>query len=263
MDSNMNQSAPDGRFPGLQGAHNFRDVGGYPTTDGRQVATGRVFRSGTLAALTDADHAILSSLGIRVICDFRSNRERANKPSRFAENVAFDIWVRDHEMSAGDLVGKLSEPGVDPERSRQVMIDAYRTLPYEQADSYRELFRRIAADDMPLVFHCSAGKDRTGIAAALLLDILGVARETVIEDYVLTDLFFEQLVSVIGNDPSWARLANVDPSVWAPMMRADNAYIEMMFQTIEQTHGSSEGFLREAMGLDSDVITAVRDNLLV
>jgi protein-tyrosine phosphatase len=260
MDKAMTQMAED--EPALTGAHNFRDIGGHATLGGQRVARGKLFRSGTLAALTDADHAVLDRLGIRVVCDLRSTRERASRPSRFAETASFTQWSRDHETSAGDLVRALAAPGADAQMSRRLMIEAYRTLPYEQAESYGEMFRRIAANDLPLVFHCSAGKDRTGIAAALLLDVLGVPRATVVADYVATDRFIDELVTIIQEDPSWGRLGAVPTSVWEPMVRADPVYIETMFATVEQAHGSAAGFLRDEAGLDDSAIEAVRRNLL-
>jgi len=260
MDKQMTPMAEDA--PILTGAHNFRDIGGYETADGQRVARGKVYRSGTLATLTDADHAELDRLGIRVICDFRSTRERAARPSRFPETAAYIQWSRDHETSAGDLVRALAAPGADAAMTRQLMIEAYRTLPYEQADSYGETFRRIAAGDLPLVFHCSAGKDRTGIAAALLLDVLGVPRATVVEDFAISDRFMAALVTIIQEDSSWGRLGAVPVEVWEPMVRADPVYIETMFACVEQAHGSAAGFLRNAAGLDESDIAALRRNLL-
>jgi protein-tyrosine phosphatase len=250
------------RVVALAGGHNFRDIGGYATTDGRGVAWGKVFRSGTMADLTDADHATLEPLGIVAICDFRSNRERRHRPSRLGDS-AVEPWSRDHETSAADLVNAMRAPGVDVTVSRGLMIELYRTMAYEQAESYRELFRRIAAGDLPIVFHCSAGKDRTGIAAALLLDVLGVDRATVVEDYVLTDRFLAGLLNLISREPDSRRYAAIDPAILAPMMRADPVYIETMFDTIEQRHGSSAGFLAEVLGMDAAAVAGLRDRLLV
>jgi protein-tyrosine phosphatase len=254
--------SPDDRTPGLTGAHNFRDIGGYAAAGG-QVVRGKVFRSGTLAALTDDDHAVMDALGIKVICDFRSTRERRDKPSRFAPAATFEILARDHETSAADLIRAMAAPGATPETSRQKMIDAYRILPYEQAESYTGFFNRIVAGDMPIVFHCSAGKDRTGIAAALLLDVLGVARETVIEDYMVTDRFIDGLVTIIKNDPGSRRLEAIPEYIWAPLVTADRAYIETMFETVEARHGNAEGFMREVLGMDDAAMAALRRQLVV
>lgn len=247
----------------MEGGHNFRDIGGYPTQDGRQVATGLVFRSGTMSELNDRDHALLDAIGLQVICDLRSNNERQRRPSRFREAATFEIWSRDYQMSTGDLLEVMREPGATPQDLRERMIAAYRTLAYEQAPSYRELFLRIANGSLPLVFHCAAGKDRTGIAAALLLDLLGVSRDLVSADYALTDQSFSRGCELVAKDPIGDRFAGVDPKVWEPLMRADPAYLGSMFDTVEARHGSGAGFLRDELGLDETIVTAIRERLLI
>lgn len=247
----------------LEGGHNFRDIGGYPAADGRSVARGLVYRSGTMSELSDRDHAVLDTLGLQLICDFRSTTERTRRPSRLPEAATYEIWSRDHKMSAGDLTEAMRRPGANSETSRRLMIEAYHDLAYEQAPSYRELFLRIAHGPLPLVFHCAAGKDRTGIAAALLLDILGVTRDLVIEDYHLTDRFFSRGCELVTKDPVGGKLAGIAPEIWEPMMRADPAYLLAMFETVEARHGSAEGFLRDELQLGDADIEAVRTRLLV
>ncbi|NWK98286.1 protein-tyrosine-phosphatase [Sphingobium lactosutens] len=247
----------------LEGGHNFRDIGGYRARDGRTVATGLVYRSGTMSELSDRDHAVLDTLGLQVICDFRSSRERSRRPSRLPEAATYEIWSRDHQMSAGDLTEAMRHPGATPEKSRQLMIEAYHDLAYEQAPSYRELFQRIAYGSLPLVFHCAAGKDRTGVAAALLLDLLGVSRDQVLADYTQTDQFFSRGCELVTKDPIASNLSGVAREIWEPMMRADPAYLGAMFDTIEARHGSAEGFIREELALDDDGVAAIRTRLLI
>lgn len=251
------------RIVPLDGGHNFRDIGGYTTRDGRRVATGLVFRSGTMCELTERDHAAFEELGLRLVYDLRSNNERSKRPSRFPEACPFEIRFRDHEMSEGDITEKIRAPGTVAASVRIMAIEAYRTLAYEQADSYKDLFLHIAYEPLPLVFHCAAGKDRTGIAAALLLEVLGVNRAEVIADYVLTDRFAPRAWDLIAQDPFGQRLTEVDRAVWAPIVRADPAYLEAMFHTLEQRHGSTLGFVREELGLGNGDIEAIRARLLV
>lgn len=251
------------RVVALAGGHNFRDIGGYPTADGRTVAWGRVFRSGTMVALSDADHLHLNTLGLRVICDLRSTRERDRRPSRLPSDASFEVWFREHETSTADLVTHLHAPDANAADTRQRIIALYPDLAYEQVPSYRELFARLAYGELPLLFHCAAGKDRTGIAAAILLDILGVSREIIREDYAFTDLFFERGCKMMLEDPAGEGLHDLDPQIWAPMMRADPAYLDAVFTTLEQRHGSSAGFLHDEIGLDADGIEAIRERLLV
>lgn len=250
------------RIVPLQGGHNFRDLGGYPTASGGRVRSGLVYRSGSLAELTPEDQQRIARLGIMVVCDFRSNHERESRPSRWPDRSVIELWTRDHETSVGDLIEALREPGASAAAIRHRMIASYRTLPYEQADSYRALFQRIAAGRLPLVFHCSAGKDRTGIAAALLLSILGVPRDTVIDDYVLTERFHEGLCRLVLADPTAARYRHVDREIWEPMLRAERAYLETAFETLEQAHGSVAGYLRDVLGIDDAMQATLRSKLV-
>jgi protein-tyrosine phosphatase len=250
------------RVVALKGGHNFRDVGGYPAADGRNTAWGMVYRSGTMAELSDSDHALLARLGLRTICDFRSSGERNRQPSRLPDPAGFEIWSRDYETSTADLVDALTRPDATATGSRALMIEMYRDLAYEQVPGYRALFERLASGALPILFHCAAGKDRTGIAAALLLDMLGVPRDVVVEDYVLTDRFFDRGCALVRSDPWADRLGGIDQAVWAPIMRADPAYIATMFETIEARHGSAEGFIRDELGLDETAIRAIRTRLL-
>jgi protein-tyrosine phosphatase len=250
------------RLVPLEGGHNFRDIGGYQTADGAWLRWGLVFRSGSMAELTPEDQERIGQLGIKVICDFRANRERETRPTRWPKTVAVDLWTRDHESSVGEFIAALRHPGVTAEAVRERMIAAYRTLPYEQGDSYRELFLRLATGQLPLVFHCSAGKDRTGIAAALLLSLLGVPRDAVIKDYLLTERFFERGCRLLLTDPSSSWFTHVDPRIWEPMMRADRAYIEAAIETLEQLHGSIEGFLHDVLGIDANMKSELRRRLI-
>lgn len=251
------------RIVPLPGGHNFRDLGGYRTADGRQVAWGQVFRSGTMARFGADDHAIMDRLGIRVVCDLRTTAERRKHPSAFHDQADYDVWARDYDMSGGNLIEVMRAPDATRDLARARMIALYHELPIEQAPSYRELFRRLAEGPLPLVFHCSAGKDRTGIGAALLLDLLGVERDAILADYAMTDLFIEPLFDIIRADPIGAELAEIDPAIWQPMMNADRDYLAAMFRAIEKDHGSVGAFLAAEVDVNEARAEAIRDRLLV
>jgi protein-tyrosine phosphatase len=250
------------RIPPLQGGHNFRDIGGYPSEDGTTVRWGRVYRSGTLAQLTEDDHFYLATLGIRVICDFRSTREREAHPTRWPNAHGVDLWARHYENSVGDLISALKRPGAEAADVRNRMIRAYKELPYEQAASYSEMFRRLAAGDLPLVFHCAAGKDRTGIAAALLLSVLGVSKDRIIEDYLLSERFFERGCELVRSDPSSGRFAHLDSVILEPIMRAEQAYLDAAFDTLVDRHGSVDKYLADELAVDHKMRVAIRRELL-
>jgi len=252
----------DGRIVALTGAFNFRDIGGYETADGQIVASRKIYRSASLARLTPEDQDEIRRLGIRTICDLRSTSERRRKPSLLPADAGIELWSRDYEMSMADLVAKMAQPGMTGDACRSFIIDSYRRLAYEQADAYRELFLRVANGGLPLLFHCAAGKDRTGIGAALLLDTLGVPRATVIEDYVLTELFLEQNVENALLSLGSGVVHGLSRQVWEPLMRAEAIYVETMFEELEAQHGSVAGFLRDVMKLDDEIPRLIRERLL-
>jgi len=250
------------RIPELEGALNFRDLGGYAAADGRTVRWNTVYRSGTTHALTPADVARLGSRGIRYAYDLRSNKERRSHPNRLREIAKLDYRYRDHESLPGDIRRLLNSPDARAEHSHQVMIDVYQHLPYEFEDAFRALFLLLTNREMPLVFNCTAGKDRTGVAAALVLTALGVARESVLEDYLLTEQFFERSCAMILHEGGAPLFGAVDRTVWEPLMRVHPDYLDAMFDQLIKDHGSVDGYLRERLGLDTERIDTVRANLL-
>lgn len=240
----------------LQGGRNFRDLGGYATEDGRRVRWGRLYRSGTMAQLTQADCEYLAGLGIRLICDLRTTGEREAAPIPWRDSAPA-YWSRDYSMSFGDLRDLIKAGLPTAEQVRQTMQAGYRHLPFEQAPAYRELFKRLAAGELPLVFNCTAGKDRTGIVAALILNVLGVPRDTILEDYVLTnELLSGHRFSADGP------LGHLSPEVIRSIMGSDPEYLRTAFAVIEERHGCIEHYLRDVLDIDAQELSAIRRELL-
>ncbi len=257
------------RLVPLEGGRNFRDLGGYETAAGARVRWGRLYRSGVLSYLSDTDHAQLATLDIRVICDLRTARERAREPTDWRQPQTEQLsW--DYDPSHTSLRTYLAQAtDYDAETTRQSMLQLYRRLPSLFTQQYRELFARLARAETPVVFHCSAGKDRTGLAAALILTSLGVPRSTVVEDYVLTDqlvdlehALFRHPRGSIGVGDEFSALSSVDPAARAPLLRAMPEYLEAAFGQIAQDHGSVEGFLHAELGVTPGVTASLRQHLL-
>jgi len=252
----------------LEGGRNFRDLGGYATQDGRRVRWGRLYRSGVLAYLTQADVAQLDSLGIRVVCDFRNARERQREVVRWTRSdLEVLSWDYDHRVVS--LRGILGFDELTPATGRAAMICMYRALPDTLADAYAALFARLAAGDLPLVFACAAGKDRTGLAAGLVLASLGVPRYLVFEDFKLTEQAIDlERVLVqrpgrgVGLDTDRRDLLTVSREARAPLLAADPEYLEAAFDTIESAHGSLEGYLRDRLGVSTTALEQMRTHLL-
>lgn len=247
----------------LEGSRNFRDLGGYATADGRHVKWGKIFRSGTLSKLTPADFDYLAGLKIRTICDLRSTGERLSQPNRWYEVAKIAYWARDHEVGFGELRKVLAADLPTVEEARAAMIAGYRQLPFEQAPAYREVFARLAADGAPLVVNCSAGKDRAGTAAALVLSALGVPRETVIEDYLLTEKFLDTR-KLLGENARKRKspLAEYLPEIATAVVKADADYLHAALDAVEERHGTLNGYLQDELGVTAQALHHIRQSLL-
>jgi protein-tyrosine phosphatase len=248
------------RILNLAGGVNFRDLGGYKTQDGRSVRWGMLYRSGSMGHLTEPDHAILSGLNIGGVHDLRTREEREREPNRWAQAAGIPYWSRDYVSGFGVLREMLTAELPDPAAAFEVMQQGYRRLPFEHAPAYQALFERLRDGEVPMVFNCSAGKDRAGTAAALVLTLLGVKRETVVEDYRLTDRVLADRAANLLR--SAGALGKVSEDVWAVVMRTDARYIQCAFDSIEERHGSIEGYFHEALHIDTAGIETIRDRLL-
>jgi protein-tyrosine phosphatase len=259
----------DKRVVPLAGGRNFRDLGGYRTRDGRQVRWGRLYRSGVMSYFTDEDRRQLSQIGIRTICDFRSPYERKREPTNWsATSVRTLHWEYDFRNLSlrAELAG---ETELNRSVLHECMLRLYRKFPVLFAKPYADLFAQLAAGELPLVFHCSAGKDRTGIAAALVLTSLGVPSETVFEDYALTDRvvdlekeLFQHPDTSVGVGDEHAHLARLGAETRAPILRALPEYLRTAFDSIESEHGSIEAYLRSQLGVTDAMLESMRKHLL-
>ncbi len=174
----------------FEGGVNFRDFGGYETTDRRRVKWRKLFRSGQLTGLTDTDRDRIDALDIAAVCDFRLESERAEHPSRLSPTLAsrvLPLGMASERPGAERFIPDfIKDPGFAPEIAK-VVDRNYRILAIDHADRYAEMFRALlTAEGRGILIHCHAGKDRTGIGAALILLALGVPEERIVEDYMLT-----------------------------------------------------------------------------
>jgi protein-tyrosine phosphatase len=234
----------------LEGAPNFRDLGGYATGDGRHVVLGLVFRSEKLSELTPADVARIKGLGIRNVIDLRTAEERRREPDDWRAPAVYESPKPDLAATVG-----MRDPNATPEEIRARMIRNYEQMPALYVDEYSAFFRRLVAGGAPLIVHCTAGKDRTGVASALLLSALGVRRSTVVADYVLTN---ERLV-VRPPAMRAASLVSVSAPARRVLMSADPAFINAALDSVDRQYGSVEGYLKQALGLaDRDIATLRR-----
>jgi protein-tyrosine phosphatase len=262
------------RVIALEGGRNFRDLGGYATRDNRRVRWGRLYRSGAMSYLTPDDHAVLRSRGIRVLCDFRTRREREREAVDWdGEGRVRLEW--DYDPRLVSVRALLTDAGVSVQSglsipiARAAMFELYRQLPIRLAEPFAALFERLAADDLPLVFGCSAGKDRTGVAAALVLACLGVPWDAIVADFTLTNqvvdleqALFQDPRRSVGLEDEHGQLARLGREARAPFLEAAPEYLAAAFEQIHRDHGSVEEFLRTRLGVDAAKSMRIREHLL-
>lgn len=233
----------------LEGGFNLRDMGGYAAADGRTVKRGMLFRSGVMSLLTEADERQLASLGIATVCDLRRGGERRRDPTRWCEPAGAFYWSRDYAEASGVFTEMLRSSAATAEAVRQMMLDLYRDILVDHAPSYRFLFERLVAGHAPLLFNCTAGKDRTGVAAALILSVLGVARDTIVDDYLLTNRYADFRRLTDRKEGGISHYRTVPAEVLAPILIADADYLAAMFDSLERDHGGIDAYL-QAIGVD-------------
>jgi protein-tyrosine phosphatase len=241
------------RIVSLEGCTNFRDLGGYRTADGRRVRHGVVFRSAHLGGLTETDRRTLRDLGVRTIVDLRGIDEAAETPHAI-EGLGIDVLPAAIEPRVGEKLRLAVEEGrATPELISGYMTDHYRDYPGRAAGAFRTLFATLAdGARRPLVFHCTAGKDRTGFAAALLLSMLGVPWETIIEDYLHTNTVWTGHVG---------RYPELDAATRAALIEARLDYLEAAFAALRQDHGAVEVFCESMLGVDGACVARLRAEL--
>ena len=233
----------------LEGATNFRDLGGYHTAAGESVKWRTIFRSDTLSGLTDGDMATVCGLGVNTAVDLRYGNEREAEPSRFlghdqVEVLALGLAAR---PGASFLDSFAATPAAAYE-ARAYLMENYRNYPFLYAKGYGTLLRRLAGGDR-VVVHCTAGKDRAGTAAALVLAALGVPRETIFEDYLLTNRYWDRA----GREPQ-----GMDPATVANIFSAREEYLDAAFAAINGRCGSIEAYLRDILELDAPTLGSLR-----
>ncbi|MBZ5738037.1 tyrosine-protein phosphatase [Nocardioides mangrovi] len=243
----------------LASADNFRDVAGtgtgYPVAGGR-MRRGIFFRSNELQ-LTAADAGALADLGVAIIHDLRSSMEVDAHPDA---EVPGATWQ--HVEVTGiptEMVQGLADAGAAARVMREV-YDAFVVSPAARA-SYARLLTDLATGPLPQLFHCTAGKDRTGWASALLLEVAGADRATILADYLLTnDVSAATRTKYLGMIEE--HLGPDAVAVYEPTMVVDESYLQAAYDKVAEHYGSVDGYLREGLGLDDEVLGAIRSRLV-
>jgi protein-tyrosine phosphatase len=253
----------------LAGGCNFRDCGGYATLQGARVRWGRLYRSGLMRGLEPEAAAAVAALGLRSVCDLRRNAERARDP-----NPDFGPQVRRFEWDTGQEASSILEQDFTGEdaaaRAQARMLRMYARMPFELQPRFAGVFAAIAhAAGGATIVHCTAGKDRTGVAIALVLSTLGVPREVIVEDYVLTNHAVDLRARLLQREAAGAGLAasaepllSLPPAALDAIVAAHPEYLSASFDAIEARHGSVAAYVREELAVPAQAIEQLRATLL-
>lgn len=246
-------------YPRLKGCDNFRDLGGLPTIDGREVKKGLLYRSDCLHKLSRENQNYLLSLNIREVIDFRGPYEVRKKkdklpPSIKYINASIDAAGKDREEQIKQyLLGKthldLSE----------YMRNTYKDVIKLGTPAYREWFSRLlkGKGEYALLFHCTAGKDRTGLAAAFLLDILGVEPSHILQDYLKTNELTAEKIRRIVKKINCLSLFRMKGEKLVPLLGVEESFLQTAWDYIEKEWGSKENYYREELKIGPEECRAL------
>lgn len=255
------------RLLNFEGIHNFRDLGGYATVDGRQVKWGVLYRTGTLAHASQGDLQALAGLQLAKLIDFRSALEKEEEPNRLPEPAGFEVVEiptldEGNKTMVAEIFARIESgdfEGFDPDAT---MITGNRQFAREFTPQFRQFIHEVlAANGSPVLWHCSAGKDRTGFAAAVLLRILGVDQDTVMRDYMLSR---EPALAARSNQLMLLRLFKGGEAAQklSTLMGVEEHWLAASFDEIDETWGNFDTYVAEGLGLSAQDIARLKAALL-
>lgn len=257
-DSHSTAFTPGQRID-LEGALNLRDIGGWPTLDGGTVRRGFAYRCDRLSQLTEADHATLSGLGVVTVIDFRYEREVTEDPSRLWPLVTNHVEI--------PMAGKLAQEKTFLERAfagemdginDDWVFDSYVDILTDHPLDYASAIRHVA-ESGPSLFHCTAGKDRTGLMTMLLLSVAGVDRELILDDFDLSNRY--------RTEPRMAALApmfaenGLDIEAFRPALGAPRPALAKTFAWLDEHHGGPLGYLTGAAAMTKSELDELRSTM--
>lgn len=249
----------------LDGAPNFRDLGGTEVGGGR-LRKAALLRSDQLSRLSDRDRARLRDLELVKVCDLRINEERETHPNRLdPEHLASASHFEIMPGSADRFREEVLAGTLTPASARRAMLDIYRELALEHASDYAELVRvMVEAPAGAVLVHCAAGKDRTGWGIAVLLLAVGASEEAVLRDYLLSGERFPIEREIESSRADWLERGapRVDPEALRPLYGVDPDYLLAALGAARDRGGGLAGYFREVMGLEPELLEALRARLV-
>ncbi|URQ72267.1 tyrosine-protein phosphatase [SAR86 cluster bacterium] len=258
---NIAYQSEDHRKIVLDGTSNTRELGGYKTEDGRSLKWGVLYRSDKLSELTDADQEYLLQLGIKRVIDFRSSEEKQNEPDQLPSTLKYIEMPIEADGAIRPKVEAILKGDLN-EDVGAILVETNREFISDFSGVYKGFIESLIENQEPTLFHCTAGKDRAGFAAALVLLAVGVPEKIVIEDYMKTNKYTEETIQDYINKINLYSLGSVDAEILRPLLGVEERFIRAALDEIKQKYGSVENFIRDELKIRDESIIELKNFLL-
>ena len=258
---NIAYQSEDHRKILLDGTSNTRELGGYKTEDGRSLKWGVLYRSDKLSELTDADQEYLLQLGIKRVIDFRSSEEKQNEPDQLPSTIKYIEMPIEADGAIRPKVEAILKGDLN-EDVGAILVETNKEFISDFSGVYKGFIESLIENQEPTLFHCTAGKDRAGFAAALVLLAVGVPEKIVIEDYMKTNKYTEETIQDYINKINLYSLGSVDAEILRPLLGVEERFIRAALDEIKQKYGSVENFIRDELKIRDESIIELKNFLL-
>ena len=258
---NIAYQSEDHRKILFDGTSNTRELGGYKTEDGRSLKWGVLYRSDKLSELTDADQEYLLQLGIKRVVDFRSSEEKQNEPDQLPSTIKYIEMPIEADGAIRPKVEAILKGDLN-EDVGAILVETNKEFISDFSGVYKGFIESLIENQEPTLFHCTAGKDRAGFAAALVLLAVGVPEKIVIEDYMKTNKYTEETIQDYINKINLYSLGSVDAEILRPLLGVEERFIRAALDEIKQKYGSVENFIRDELKIRDESIIELKNFLL-
>ena len=258
---NLSFQSEEFRKLSMDGSYNTRELGGYKTTDGKSVKWGVLFRSDKLSDISLEDQKYLKNLGIQRIVDFRSKAEKTEDPDKIPEGVAYIEMPIEVDGAMRTKIEAILKGEIN-RNVKDFLIEANEEFIKNYSHIYSKFLKDLAKEQKPTMFHCTAGKDRAGFAAAITLIAIGVSKEDAINDYMKTNEYTAERIDEMISKIELMSLYQTDGELLRPLLGVEREYLEAAFKTAENEYGSIENYIRSGLNISEKEIQQLRSFLL-
>ena len=245
----------------MDGSYNTRELGGYKTADGKSVKWGVLFRSDKLSDISLEDQKYLKNLGIQRIVDFRSKAEKTEDPDKIPDGVAYIEMPIEVDGAMRTKIEAILKGEIN-RNVKDFLIEANEEFIKNYSHIYSKFLKDLAKEQKPTMFHCTAGKDRAGFAAAITLIAIGVSREDAINDYMKTNEYTAKRIDEMISKIELMSLYQTDGELLRPLLGVEREYLEAAFKAAENEYGSIENYIRSGLNISEKEIQQLRSFLL-